>query len=72
MIVAADPIEADVLRLRHEFLSLPGLRLTLPQIARLLNVRLDHADALVSALAGEGFLVRNADGICRCPCLHTW
>ena len=65
MIIAANPIDADVLRIRHEFLSLPGLQLTIPQIARLLNIRFEHAEALAATLADEEFFVREADGNCR-------
>jgi len=72
MIVAADSIEADALRLRHEFLSLPGLQLTGPQIARLLDVGLEHAEALVSDLVDEGFFIRAADGTCRRAQTHVW
>jgi hypothetical protein len=72
MIIAADPIDADVLRLRHEFLSLPGLRLTVPQLARMLDVRVDQAEMVVNTLVEEGFLIRTADGVERGPALHAW
>jgi len=72
MLLAADPIDANVLRLRHEFLALPGLRLTVPQIARMLDVRVTQAETTVSTLVEEGFLIRAADGVCRGPALCAW
>lgn len=65
MIVAADPIDADILRLRHEFGSMPALCLTVPQVTRLLDVRLDKAVDLLSALEGDGFLMRTHNGAFR-------
>jgi len=65
MIDLAPPIEADVLRLRHEFLEMPGVRLTVPQAARLLGVRLDHAAALLAELESDDFLLRTPDGAFR-------
>jgi len=65
MIAFAPPIEADGLRLRHEFLAMPGICLTVPQAARLLSVRLEHAAALLTALDEEGFLLRTSDGAFR-------
>ena len=72
MLVAADPIDADVLRLRHEFLSLPGLRLTVPQIARMLDLRVNQAETVVGTLVEKGFLIHAADGVCRGPALCAW
>jgi hypothetical protein len=34
MIVAATPTELDSLRLRNEFLEMPGLTISVPQVAR--------------------------------------
>jgi hypothetical protein len=65
MISVACPVEADVLRLRHEFVSMPGLRLTPQQTARLLGVRLEHAMELLAALEEEAFLMRAAGGSYR-------
>ena len=61
MIAAAAPIEADALRLRHEFLSVPTLSLTVQQVARLLGVRTVHAAELLASLERERLLTRAAD-----------
>jgi hypothetical protein len=65
MIVAAAPIDADQLRLRHEFLALPGLVLTTTQVARLLDIRFDHAEALLASLQDQGFLAQTPGGTFR-------
>lgn len=59
------PIEQDALRLRNEFLELPGLAVTVPQIARLFGVRLQHAEELLQLLAREGFLLCDERGLYR-------
>ena len=66
MIVLADtPIDRDALRLRNEFLEMPGLSVTVPQTARLFGVRLDHAADMLERLEREGFLMRDTDGAFR-------
>ena len=65
MITCAPPIDADQLRLRHEFLSLPGLVLTVPQVARLLDVRAGQAEELLAELEAEGFLMHLRPGTYR-------
>jgi hypothetical protein len=65
MISVAAPIEADVLRLRHEFLSMPALTLTVPQVARLLGVRTEYAAELLHALTQERLLTRAETGAYR-------
>jgi len=62
MIAIAPPIDADLLRLRHEYLVAPALCLTAPQTARLLGIRIDHALAILAMLEDEGWLVRTATG----------
>ena len=62
MVLIGDPTDLDALRLRNEFLSMPGLSLTLPQAARLLGVRLEHARAMLDELEHEGFLLCGAEG----------
>ena len=57
----AEPVEADVLRIRHEFLDLPGLALTVPQAARLVGVAVPHAAAMLALLEREGFLESSLD-----------
>ena len=65
MVTVAAPIDADQLRLRHEFLSMPGLTLTVSQTARLLDVRCRHAEELLAALEAEGFLTHTRSGMYR-------
>jgi len=65
MITIAEPIEADALRIRHEFLELPGLQLTIVQAARLLGVSPAHASAMLEELEREGFLSGTANGVYR-------
>jgi hypothetical protein len=62
MIALGSPIDADELRLRDQFLSIEGLRLTVPQAARLLNLRLAHAGDLLNSLESTDFLKRLPDG----------
>ena len=59
------PIERDTLRLRSEFLEMPGLIVTVPQAARMFGVRLDHAAEMLNLLEREGFLTHNAVGAYR-------
>ena len=56
MVSLAEPTDLDALRLRNEFLSLPGLVITPSQAARLLDVRVEHAVAILDALDHQGFL----------------
>lgn len=62
MIVAAEPIEQDALRIRDEFLAMPGLIINVPQVARLLGLRAEHAAAILEALTRERFLMHAANG----------
>lgn len=65
MIATAEPIDLDALRLRNEFLALPELVLSVPQVARLLDLRSEHAAAILEGLARERFLVATAQGAYR-------
>ena len=65
MVIFADAIEADVLRIRSEFLDLPGLVLTVPQTARLYGLSTSHARALLATLEDEGFLVAGPNSVYR-------
>ena len=65
MLTIAAPVETDLLRLRNEFLAMPGLSLTVPQAARLLSVGESDAHALLDALVAEGLLVDAGKGIYR-------
>ncbi len=62
MITVAEPIDADALRIRHEFLDAPDRRVTVDDAALLLGVAPRHAHIILETLAAEGFLFRTADG----------
>lgn len=59
------PVDADLLRLRNEFVAMPGLCLNVRQAARLLAVRELKACTLLDALVGEGLLFRPVSGLYR-------
>jgi hypothetical protein len=65
MIAIADAIDADVLRIRHEFLEMPELVLTVAQTARLYAVSTAHAKALLEILEAQGFLVSGPNSAFR-------
>ena len=65
MIVMADAIDADVLHVRHEFLKMPGLVLTVAQTASLYALSMAHARALLETLEAEGFLIGGPNGAYR-------
>jgi DNA-binding GntR family transcriptional regulator len=71
MVIFADAIDADVLRIRHEFLDMPGLVLTVPQTARLYDLSTSHARAMLDTLEAEGFLVSGPNGVYRRSALPT-
>lgn len=57
-------------RIRAEFMEMPGLTLTLPQAARLWGLTAVRAEAVLTELAGRGFLARDPRGSYRragCP-----
>jgi hypothetical protein len=60
--VAAASLEIDLSTLRSEFLSYPGMCVTVEQAARLLDVPHDEAAQALSALEDEGLLLRWANG----------
>jgi len=62
VIVIADPLDLDALRIRHEFLSLPGLRVSVEHVAATLGVTTHHAQQLLDALVVDAFLARASDG----------
>jgi predicted transcriptional regulator of viral defense system len=62
MIAVAEPIDADTLRIRHEFLRVPGLHASANDVSRLLDVSLRHARLVLESLARDGFLERTTDG----------
>jgi DNA-binding IclR family transcriptional regulator len=56
------PTDLDTLRLRSEFLEMPGLAITVPQTARLVGVRASRAATMLVELEHEGFLTHDPDG----------
>jgi predicted transcriptional regulator of viral defense system len=62
MITFAEPIDLDALRIRHEFLALPDLRVSADVVGALLHVTVRHARLILESLVREGFLERTADG----------
>jgi hypothetical protein len=62
VITIAEAIDADALRVRHEFLTLPGLRASVDFCALLLDLRPRHALLILESLVRDGFLERTADG----------
>jgi len=58
-------LDTDLARLRSEFLSYPGMCLTVEQVVRLLDVRRDEAMRVLSVLEDEGLLTRWANGSYR-------
>ena len=61
MICVADPIDADTLRVRHEFLSRPDLQVSVDEVARRFQTLPRHARIMLESLVQEGFLVRTGD-----------
>jgi hypothetical protein len=62
VITTGEPIDADTLRIRHEFLTRPDLRVSADEAAALLGVPLRHALVILESLVVERFLARTADG----------
>jgi hypothetical protein len=62
MITMGSAVDADLLRLRHEFLAMPALVLTPMQAARLLAIRAEHAVEILTTLEEEGWLIRSPAG----------
>jgi hypothetical protein len=62
MIVPGDPIDQDALRVRSEFLEVPGLTISVPQVARMFGLRSEHAGAILATLEREHFLAQTANG----------
>ena len=62
MIAIAEPIDADTLRTRHEFLTRRDLRASADGVAELLGLPLRHAVIILESLVDDGFLEHTADG----------
>ena len=61
MIALIDPVAVETFRIQHEYLEMPGLRLTVAQAARLFGVSIADAGGALSALEQEGFLRTSVD-----------
>lgn len=60
---AAPDVPATLLmRVRSEFLEMPGLRLTTRQAARLWGIDGTMSERVLTRLEGAGFLLRTRDG----------
>jgi hypothetical protein len=59
--IAESTMDRPLDLLREEFESMPGLRLTLPQVARLLAVNPEDAAHLLEQLEAEGLLLRDGE-----------
>jgi hypothetical protein len=58
----------EVVRMQHvrdEYTEMPGLNLSAPQAARLLDVPIADAEHLLSEMVDEHFLERDTDGLYR-------
>jgi hypothetical protein len=62
MIAIAEPIDADALRVRNEFLTRPDLHASADAVARIVDVSPRHAAAILESLVHERFLERTAQG----------
>jgi predicted ArsR family transcriptional regulator len=62
MIAIAEPIDADALRTRNEFLSVPGLHASADDVAHALDLSERHARSILELLVREDFLERTIDG----------
>jgi hypothetical protein len=57
-----DAIASLVVRVRSEFLEMPGLRLTTVQAARLWALDRRTSEVILDGLAAVGFLFKNREG----------
>lgn len=64
MVLSEEPA-TDLGRIRSEFRSLPGMCLTVAQVARLLDAPTSEALLVLLALEAEGLLVRSPNGTYR-------
>jgi len=62
VIALAEPIDADALRVRHEYLSDPDLQLSTDDVVARLHVQPRHALRMLESLVREQFLSRAANG----------
>jgi hypothetical protein len=69
MIAIAGPIDADLLRVRHQYLTDSDLKLSAADIVAQLQVQPRHALRMLESLVVEGFVRRDHDG--RYVRVHT-
>jgi hypothetical protein len=62
MITIAEPIDADTMRVRHEFLTRSDLLVSADFVADLFDLSVRHALVILESLVFEGFLARTPDG----------
>ena len=62
MIAIAEPIDADVLRVRTEFLTRPDLHASADVVARFVDISPRRAVRILDSLVHEDFLERTARG----------
>lgn len=55
-------VREALLRIQMEYSEMPEMKLTLPQVRRLLNLPSDACEVAVATLVDVGFLVRAKDG----------
>lgn len=67
---SSEPMRSEVVqRIQAEYMEMPGLKLTLPQAARLFGVTTDESQRVLSDLTNDGFLRRDRNGVyLRRPC----
>lgn len=63
-----EPDPALLLRIRSEFLEMPGLRLTLWQASRLWSVDAETCRRAIERLTAQGFLRVTRNGMYACHC----
>lgn len=56
-------VEEALLRIKSEFVEMPGLRLTSPQAQRLWGLDAEFCESILSALVDAKFLLRTSDGV---------
>ncbi len=61
-IAAQSTLDDWVHLVRAEYLEIPGLRLTKPQVRRLWNLDAHTCEALLDVLVGDGFLRKTPNG----------
>jgi DNA-binding IclR family transcriptional regulator len=63
--MATITIEREYARLQGEFAAMPGLCLSVKQVARLLDVDLESAADILRQLEADGIVMRTGSGLYR-------